>query len=289
MFDKVNWKKVSLVVGLVLLAVAGVVKFDLVAMPWDKVEEPLRIAMIPVEGADATREQAAPWVEHMSACLDMPVELVVATDYTAVVEAMKYGHAEVGKFGAFSYTLATEEAEIEAVAKAVRKSGEPTYHSCIFTRADSGITTLEDLNGRSFAFTDPASTSGYLAPTTALRENGVTLGDTFFAGSVVGVIEAVRSGQVDAGATGYEPGYQKAIKNDVMTEEEVPVIWVSDPIPSSPIAVQKSMDPALKTRVTECIKSTPTEIVEAIHSGRIAYTDAQDSDYDYVRDMAKNK
>lgn len=275
-------------IGIIALALAVLVMGGYLALEMVRPEtEPLRIAMIPVEDADTTMEQAAQWIEHMTTCLDMPVELVVATDYTAVIEAMKYGHADVGKFGAFSYVLATQEAEVEAISKAVRPDGEPTYHACIIALADSGITSLEDLNGKTIAFTDPASTSGYLAPITVLKENGIELGETFFAGSIPAVIEAVKAGQVNAGACAYEPGYRKAIGEGVITEEEVPTIWISDPIPSSPIAVQKSMDPALKVRVAECVKATPREIVEMIHSGRIAYTDAQDSDYDYVRRMAE--
>ena len=59
--------------------------------------------------------------------------------------------------------------DVEAIFTVVRNNNEMTYKSQIITRKDSGINSLKDLNGKSFAFTDPASTSGYILPSKLLQ------------------------------------------------------------------------------------------------------------------------
>ena len=79
-----------------------------------------------------------------------------------MIEAMRSNHVEVAYLGPFSYVLGTTVAPIEAFATAeTAKSGRTYYHSQIITRKDSGIKTIEDLKGKTFAFVDPSSTSGH--------------------------------------------------------------------------------------------------------------------------------
>jgi ABC-type phosphate/phosphonate transport system, periplasmic component len=74
-----------------------------------------------------------------------------------------------------------------------------TYNGCILTRTDSGINRLQDLNGRSFAFSDETSTSGHIFARALLNRAHVTLGHTFFAGGHPNVVQAVMDGKVPGG------------------------------------------------------------------------------------------
>lgn len=82
---------------------------------------------------------------------------------------------------------------------------ERTYCAQIVVRADSDIQELEDLAGRSFAFTDPSSSAGFLLPLRLFRERGIELGNAVFAHKHDSVISMVYQGQVEAGATYYSP------------------------------------------------------------------------------------
>ena len=84
--------------------------------------------------------------------------------------------------------LGTTVAPIEAFAIAeTTKSGRTYYHSQIIARKDSGIKTVNDLKGKTFAFVDPTSTSGHLFPKAGLIKLGIDpdtdFGRVIFTGS----------------------------------------------------------------------------------------------------------
>ncbi len=136
--------------------------------------------------------------------LGIPVEAVVATSYAATIVAMCAGRADIAFLSPFAYVLAHEKCGVEVAAVSVR-SGRPYYRGQILVRADSGITKLEDLRGKKFAFVDPASTSGYLFPSAMLKRLGFDpdrfFSQTLFAGTHSNVVLAIYRGQVDGGAT----------------------------------------------------------------------------------------
>lgn len=248
--------------------------------------EPLRYVIIPSEEAVKSAEQYAPFTEYLSDYLGRDVELLLVSDYAAVVEAMKYGHADFARFGPFNYILATQEAEVEAFAVGIKEDlNAPYYKALIVTRADRNIL---DLNGKSFAHSDVASTSGYLAPTMYLQQNGIQLGEIFFSGSHSASIEAVKNGTVDAAGIP-DNRYLVALKEGIIEEGEFDILWESDPIPNAPITVQKSMGSKLKERLQEAFLAAPRELVEGLGVGEIGYTTAQDSDYDIIREMQRTK
>src|SRR3546814_839293 len=80
------------------------------------------------------------------------------------------------------------------------------YKSCISTRSDSGIETLQDIKGNDFAFVSPTSTSGGVAPTYYLLKNGIDPDKDFnrkiFAGKHDAAFLAVKNKKVDAASVG---------------------------------------------------------------------------------------
>jgi len=163
----------------------------------------------------------------------------ITNTYTAEIEAMRSGKLELGEFGPLGYVLAHQVAKAEAVATFADKDGKPeTYTAGIVTWPGSGIHTLKEVAGHTFAFSDPASTSGHLFPAYGLAKAGIDP-DTgvkgIYAGSHGASFEALRNHKTQAGelnsqqiasatiAGSYKPG---------MFDE----LWRSDPIPIDPIA-----------------------------------------------------
>jgi len=253
----------------------------------------LRWAIIPGE-AELEAELALwkPIAEYLEQRIaDLKVEMKVCTDYTGVIQAMKYGHADVAYFGPFSYVLATTQADVEAVVRAVRKkTGKDGYYSVIITQRYSPIQTLEDLRGKTFAFVEPTSTSGYLVPLTILKKNGIdpetSFKRVFFAGSHGGVIAAVKTGQVDAGATN-DTRFAMAIESGYITEAELVIIHRSEFIPWSPVAVRKDMDPELKKAFVKAMLQMPKELALKTATKNLGWVKAKDEDYNFIREMAK--
>ena len=92
------------------------------------------------------------------------VEVFVATGYNAEIEAMRNGKLELAEFGPLGYVLAHQVAKAEAVAAFGAADGKPvTYWASVITYPSSGIKTVADIRGHSFAFSDAASTSGHFS------------------------------------------------------------------------------------------------------------------------------
>lgn len=235
-------------------------------------KETLKIGLIPTEDQLEMLKKFEPAKAYLERELDMPAETFMATDYTAVIEAMRAKKIDIAYFGPFSYVLATERANAEAIVTGGTDTGDvATYHSCIVTHKDSGLKNIDDLkehaNEVTFAFVDPASTSGNLIPRGYLLSIGIDpdtdLKECMFAGGHDAVGLSVKSQKVDAGAM-YDIGYNRLIDSGAITPEEVIVIWESDPIPKSPIAVRGDLDPVLKEKIQQAFVDMPEKDPEAM-------------------------
>ena len=102
----------------------------------------------------------------------------------------------------FGYLMANQKYGATAKLRVIRY-GYDYYQGQIIAHVDSGISSVADLNGKKFAYTDPSSTSGYMFPKKILKENSVTLSDEVFATKHDNVVTMIYQRQVDAGATYY--------------------------------------------------------------------------------------
>lgn len=150
------------------------------------------------------------------------VETAIPASYVAVVEAFGTGRADFAALNTFGYILAKDVKEypVEAILTVVRGVNETHYKGQIIAHVDNGITRIEQLQGKKFAFTDAASTAGFILPSKLFRERGVTLGETVFSGTYDSVVMQVYQKSVDAGATYYSP--PRIEKQPDGTELEIP-------------------------------------------------------------------
>jgi phosphonate transport system substrate-binding protein len=125
-----------------------------------------------------TAPKLAPTYEHVGKLIGekigCKVEVFVTTSYNAEIEAMRNRKLEAGEFGPLGYVLAHQVAKAEAVATFANADGKPdSYWASLVTWPGSGIKTVAEIRGHSFAFSDPASTSGHLFPAYGLRKAGI--------------------------------------------------------------------------------------------------------------------
>lgn len=240
--------------------------------------------------------------DYMSKTLNMPVDLVQASGYSATIEAMRANKVDVAAMGPLSYLIAVQKAGVEALVLPGRASGPITYQSCIIVRADSPIRTLDDLIRDSkkytFAFVDPASTSGHLIPRTFLEGKGLDVEKDFrkmfFSTNHPTTLYTVTGGKVDAGAT--MPGMIHAMEaNGKLKAGEVRILWESPEIPVSPVTVRKALPEAFKNEIKQAflnLADADPALAQALQVTTrhpdFRYYPASDSMYDGLRQVARD-
>jgi phosphonate transport system substrate-binding protein len=220
-------------------------------------------------------------------------ETSIATEYAGVIEALCSDppDAHMASLATFSYVLAADRGCAEAALLSVRY-GSPTYNGQFIVRADSGISSLEELGGKTFCRPDPLSTSGWVIPSIMLAAAGVDpdtgLAQVVDAGSHDSVVAGVYNGDCDVGAT-----YVDARTNleedypDVM--EQVVVIALEPDIPNDGVQFQSDLDQELRDKIVAGLLAVAAteEGAEAIS---VAYSwtelmEADDSFYDPFRQI----
>lgn len=253
----------------------------------------LRVGAIPAEDAQKTRDAYKPLTDYLEKKTGMTVELFVATDYAGVVEAMRAKKLDLVMFGPFSYILAADKANAEAFVVENRKGTGTSYKSIIVANPDMGINNLEDLKGHSFAFVDPASTSGNLIPRSVFKNKGIDPEKDFKSVIYVGGHDAaelaVKNRKVDAAADD-DITYNQMKAQGLINDKDVKIIYVSDPIPGSPWAWRKDLPDDLKAKLKEAFLNVAKDDSQALgtYSGSvIGYTETNDASYDVIRETAK--
>ncbi|HRE16859.1 MAG TPA: phosphate/phosphite/phosphonate ABC transporter substrate-binding protein [Rhodocyclaceae bacterium] len=247
----------------------------------------LRVALLPDENAATLIQNAQPLKAYLEATLKKEIELIVTTDYSSMIEAMRFGRIEVAYFGPFSYVLAKSRApEIEPFAVGVEK-GSPTYNSILIANAEGPVKSIADIRGKPFGFGDQASTSSHLAPRAHLLKKGLE-GDKDYKvvhlGTHDAVARAVQAGQIPAGALS-EQIYRSLIERKIIDPSKLIQLDLTAPIPNYPVTMQGNLAPALK----QAIRAAFLEIKdkEVLKSFRVeAFSPTDDKAYDVLRDTA---
>ena len=249
----------------------------------------LRVALLPDENAATIIQNAQPLKRYLEQTLKKDIEITVTTDYSSMIEAMRFGRIEVAYFGPFSYVLAKSKApNIEPFAVGVER-GSPTYQSVLIATAGGPVKTLADVRGKPFGFGDQASTSGHLAPRAHLLKNHQLNGETDYRpvhlGTHDAVARAVQAGQVPAGALS-KTILDNLIAKGMVDANKIVQLELSAPIPNYPIAMQGNLTPELKEAIRAAfLQMKDAEILKSFRIEAFAATD--DKAYDILRDTAQ--
>ncbi|PLZ03488.1 phosphate/phosphite/phosphonate ABC transporter substrate-binding protein [Burkholderia sp. WAC0059] len=224
------------------------------------------------------------------------IQLYVATSYNAEIEAMRNDKLEFGEFGPLGYVLAHQVAHAQAVAGFSDDNGKPaSYYASIVTWPGSGIKTIADVKGRSFAYSDPASTSGHLFPAYGLSKNGIDPDKGVkgvYAGSHTASFEAIRNHKVESGELNSDEIASAQLHNEYDPSQFI-TLWKSDPIPQDPFAVRGDLPAAFKAKLTSVLQNLDFhELPEAdqkflaANEGNSLKTVPQtDAAYNQIRDL----
>jgi phosphonate transport system substrate-binding protein len=254
----------------------------------------ITFGLLSTESAAEITRRWAPILAQLEKDLGVKVKSVTATDYRGTIEALKFKKAEVGHLGPKAYVEASNNnyANVEPVAQLQLANGSLGYRSCLIVHADSDIFGPEDMAGKTFAFNDPNSTSGYLVPSAFfMMEMGVDPKKHFskvtFSGSHEASILAVANKKVEVASTNL-PDVQQLTREGKVPRGALRVIWVSKLIPNDPIVVRKDLPPSLKSAVQESLtsmRSRHPEVFKEIGAWLGNFVQADDSKYQVIRDL----
>ena len=158
------------------------------------------------------------------------------------INKIQEGRLQGGFAGSFVMMELIKSDEITPIFRPV-KNGVTHYSGAIIVRKDRGISKLEDLRGKRFAFTDPFTSSGYLTAIEELKKIDVDPDNFFgamaFLGSFENVAKAVSNGEFDAGALKKSVWDKYAFQN-ASSSAEVYVLKVTGKFPESTFFLSKN-------------------------------------------------
>ena len=221
----------------------------------------------------------------------MPVRATVASDYAAVIEALRNRTADLAFVHPGGYVLASREAKARIVARNLWH-GKSSFTSRLFVRKEAGFKTVEDLRGKSIAFVDPASSSGYIYPMVLLIQKGLVKNrdpktffkEVVFSGAHDASMRALLNGHVDAIAS-FDVAREQYLK-DPAERERIVFVAETPEIPEAGVAARDGLDPAVVARVRAAL----LQITAPAHAELLrrlyeidGFAPADDRDYDPVR------
>lgn len=246
----------------------------------------LKVALLPDENASKLIQRNQPLKAHLEDALGKEIKLIVTTDYSSMIEAMRFGRIDIAYFGPLSYVLAKSKSEIEPFA-VLLTDGRPTYRSVIIGNREMGIDSYADLEGKNVAFGDQASTSSHLMPRRELMNHELRAKADYeprYTGAHDAAAIAVQNGNAAGGALG-EHIFNYMLEDGRVDKNKVKVLGYSDYYPQYPWAMQSDLAPALKKQIRQTFLTIndPTILENFNAEGFAAISD---SDYDIYREMA---
>jgi phosphonate transport system substrate-binding protein len=255
----------------------------------------IKVGLIPTEGGADIMKRFKPLIDHLEGTLGIQVESFSASDYAGIITAMAHKHIDFAYFGPKSYVEASARANAQALALELNKTGDKGYYGVIITKKDSGIDTLEKAikNNKTFAFTDPNSTSGCLVPSVLFYRDLKTppeklFKEVSFSGSHGASILAVKNGKIEVAATN-NIDLDRMIEKGAVSKEDFNYIWRSELIPGAPMCGRKDLPESLKAAFTGALMSFNynQQGLDTLQNG--GYAPVDDTTYDVVRYMKRLK
>lgn len=263
----------------------------------------LRIGWVP---NDEDVERRARWDglrAYLERKLSMPVELVQTGAYAPAIEAMRASKLEICGLAPFAYLIASEKSVAEPlVAPGFADGSANRYRSGFIVPAASSLRSLDDVKARAgeltLSWADPASASGHLVPRAHLESIGINPEKDFkqvmFAMNHTASIMTVKAGKVDLAAV-TTTSLRNMIAKGRIAEGDVRVIWESEPIMASIIAIRRNLPDTFKAEVLAAYLAFAEEDpqawaqIEPVYlTPGVRWVAAHDTDFDPLRRLARN-
>ncbi|WP_261164328.1 phosphate/phosphite/phosphonate ABC transporter substrate-binding protein [Microbacterium sp. Marseille-Q6965] len=279
----------------------------------------LTFAVVPTDDSEALERSFLPIVAAIEEATGIPTTIEAVSSNAGVIEAQVAERVDIATYGAFSYYLAKDVAEITPVAKDQRtpEPGSGAVQSIGVTTPDSDIASIEDVAGRDVCFTDAASSTGYLAAAAGLVDAGIDPEEDInplFVGSHDVAVTQMLAGDCDVAFVAATFVTDILPARGVIAEGDTKTVWTSEDIPGTPLVVGDWLGDELKQQITDAVleynavtaaeaglcddqqREAPAEWGEEYAgqmacewggTGAFAFEPATDSDYDMIDEICE--
>jgi len=280
--------------GLMMLGAAPVLAAG------DHDPDTIKVALLPDENAATVIQDNKPLKAYLERTLGKEIELIVTTDYSSMIEAMRFGRIDVAYFGPASYTIAKDkmkggDLDIEPFAARL-KDGATTYQSVLIANVDAGISSIEEMKGKGLqvGFGDQASTSSHFAPKYTMMKLDVVNGRDYkqnFLGAHDAVAKNVERGNAQVGGLS-RPILERLLAKGTIDKTKIKVLGYSNPLPQYPWVMRKDLTEELSNKIKTAFYSLKkgTEDGDKVLKPFKAdgFAKITDADYDIIRDIRKS-
>jgi phosphonate transport system substrate-binding protein len=272
------------------------------AQDWKADYKVVKFGILSGENESDRITRYTPFQEYLEATLGVEVEIFTAGNYDGVIQALAADQIEFAFLGSSAYAAAYTESNggVIPLLTSIQEDDSTGYFSIIAVRCDSPYKKIEDLKGKTLAFADPDSTSGYAVPLYNLVQQGfdpaIYFATTPFSGSHEAGVQGVVNGQFDAAATyinNEKNGIPQRMETKGMIKQgEICWIWTSPEITSGPFTARANLPQGLIDEMKAAVMAAPTAAPEAFKemsgaedSTAKGYVEVNHDRYQWIIDM----
>lgn len=264
------------------------------------------IAYAPNESTTDSTDARSTLAKDLGKVINMEVKEIQASDYTAIIEALRTGKADMAYMGALAVAMGAERAGVTPIVMKAPNGdkAQAVYHSVFITQKDnSEINSIKDFKGKTIAFVDPDSTSGNLVPTSEIMKafpdlhltnekihtNGEFFEAVSFSGKHQAGLQAVIKGDVDIVPIS-DQIMASEFKNGNADENAVKVVHSSAAIPAEAMVVSKTVNEDLKKTLTKfLVKYNNKDYFDkVIKKADARFVECSMEDYQPIVELNKN-
>lgn len=264
------------------------------------------IAYAPNESTTDSTDARSTLAKDLGKVINMEVKEIQASDYTAIIEALRTGKADMAYMGALAVAMGSERAGVTPIVMKAPNGdkAQAVYHSVFITQKNNNeINSIKDFKGKTIAFVDPDSTSGNLVPTSEIMKafpdlhltnekihtNGEFFEAVSFSGKHQAGLQAVIKGDVDIVPIS-DQIMASEFKNGNADENAVKVVHSSAAIPAEAMVVSKTVNEDLKKTLTKFLVEYNNKdyFDKVIKKADARFVECSMEDYQPIVELNKN-
>ena len=186
-----------------------------------------------------------PFTDYIAEKMAVPVEIVVPRGFKKMKKAAASGEVDFFYVNSHVFYRLKQDGKAVGVLQMKNINDQVTSQSEIFVRKDSGIDSIEQLNGRDIAYVSPMGAGGYLAPRAYLKSHGINSGTDLKENFTKNLSTSIHNVLLKDNSSATMCGVNFNLMSKKMEMGELKILAVSDPYPENVIAARATLDKAI--------------------------------------------